>query len=48
MDKLRKTIYFSEETWKLIDEYIYRYGWKDSSISDLVDYCCRTYITAHK
>lgn len=46
--KLRKTIYFSEETWKLLQEFNYRYGWKESSNSDLLDYIFRSFLSAEK
>ncbi len=46
--KLRKTIYFYEETWELLQDFNYIYGWKKSSNSDLVDYIVRSFISAEK
>lgn len=48
MKKLRRTIYFSEDTWELLQQYIYRYGWNSKSNSDNVDYIVKSYLTAEK
>lgn len=48
LGKVRKTVYFTESTWDLFISYQYRYGWKDSSNSDLIDYIVKSFISAEK